>query len=93
MHSIPVLSLLLFHRYMSIRAWVFESYLRLLQYLGRAPKDLEKITSTLKTLQDLDAMDGNQYLTAKREQRKKEERRTLKKLFYGLLPEVATDAK
>ena len=33
-----------------------ESYLQILQYLGRAPKDMDKLTSKLKTLHELDAI-------------------------------------
>lgn len=43
-------------RAMSFRAWTVETYLRLLQYLGRAPKDMDKFTSKMKTLQELDAL-------------------------------------
>ena len=41
---------------MSLRAWMVESYLQILQYLGRAPKDMDKLTSKLKTLHELDAI-------------------------------------
>ena len=41
---------------MSFRAWIVESYLEILQYLGRAPKDMDKFTSKLKTLHELDAI-------------------------------------
>ena len=41
---------------MSFRAWMVESYLQILQYLGRAPKDMDKLTSKLKTLHELDAI-------------------------------------
>ncbi|XP_078367254.1 putative aarF domain-containing protein kinase 5 isoform X1 [Oculina patagonica] len=43
-------------RAMSFRAWMVETYIKVLQYLGRAPKDMNKLTSKLKTLHDLDAM-------------------------------------
>lgn len=43
-------------RAMSFRAWMVESYLQILQYLGRAPKDMDKLTSKLKTLHELDAI-------------------------------------
>ena len=33
-----------------------ESYLQILQYLGRAPKDMDELTSKLKTLHELDAI-------------------------------------
>ena len=37
-----------------------ESYLQILQYLGRAPKDMDKLTSKLKTLHELDAIAAEQ---------------------------------
>ena len=43
-------------RAMSFKAWMVESYLQILQYLGRAPKDMDKLTSKLKTLHELDAI-------------------------------------
>ena len=43
-------------RAMSFRAWMVESYLQILQYPGRAPKDMDKLTSKLKTLHELDAI-------------------------------------
>ena len=39
---------------MSFRAWMVETYIRVLQYLGRAPKDLDNLTSKLKTLNELE---------------------------------------
>lgn len=33
-----------------------ETYIRVLQYLGRAPKDMDKLTSKLQTLEKLDAI-------------------------------------
>ena len=47
-------------RAMSFRAWMVESYLQILQYLGRAPKDMDKLTSKLKTLHELDAIAAEQ---------------------------------
>ena len=41
---------------MSFRAWMVESYLQILQYLGCAPNDMDKLTSKLKTLHELDAI-------------------------------------
>ena len=41
---------------MSFRAWMVESYLQILQYRWRAPKDMDKLTSKLKTLHELDAI-------------------------------------
>lgn len=41
-------------RIMSFRAWMVETYIRVLQYLGRAPKDLDNLTSKLKTLNELE---------------------------------------
>jgi len=43
-------------RAMSFRAWMMETYIRVLQYLGRAPKDMDKLTSKLKTLHELDTI-------------------------------------
>ena len=40
----------IFHEAMSFRAWMVETYQQILQYLGRVPKDMEKLTSKLKTL-------------------------------------------
>ena len=76
---------------MSLRAWMFEGYLCLLQYLGRAPKDLERITSKMKTLEDLDSMDSGQYLASKREVRRKTDKHqwTLRSKLEGVLPETA----
>ncbi|XP_074615968.1 putative aarF domain-containing protein kinase 5 isoform X1 [Acropora palmata] len=42
-------------RALSFRAWMVETYIRVLQYLGRAPEGVDKFTSKLKTLHDLDA--------------------------------------
>lgn len=42
-------------RALSFRAWIVETYIRVLQYLGRAPEGMDKLTSKLKTLHDLDA--------------------------------------
>ena len=33
-----------------------ETYLQIPRYLGRAPKDVDKLTSKLKTLHELDAI-------------------------------------
>lgn len=41
---------------MSFRAWMVETYIRVLQYLGRVPKDMDKFTSKLKTLEELDTI-------------------------------------
>ena len=35
---------------MSFRAWIVETYLQILQYLRRAPKDMDKLTLKLKNL-------------------------------------------
>ncbi|KAJ7382323.1 putative aarF domain-containing protein kinase 5 [Desmophyllum pertusum] len=43
-------------RAMSFRAWMVETYIRFLQYVGRAPKDMDKLTSKLKTLHELDSI-------------------------------------
>jgi len=43
-------------RAMSFRVWMVETYIRVLQYLGRVPKDMEKFTSKLKTLEELDTI-------------------------------------
>jgi len=43
-------------RAMSFRAWMVETYIRVLQYLGRVPKDMDKFTSKLKTLEELDTI-------------------------------------
>ena len=45
-----------FDRAMSFRAWMVETYIRFLQYVGRAPKDMDKLTSKLKTLHELDSI-------------------------------------
>ena len=76
---------------MSFRAWAFESYLRLLQYLGMAPKDLEKITSKLKTLEDLDSMESSQYPTPKHKAQERTDYQpwTLKRNLNEFLPEAA----
>ncbi|XP_068713692.1 uncharacterized aarF domain-containing protein kinase 5-like [Montipora foliosa] len=42
-------------RALSVRAWIVETYIRVLQYLGRAPEGMDEFTSKLKTLHDLDA--------------------------------------
>jgi len=43
-------------RYLSLRAWIVETYIHLLQYLGRAPEGMtEKLSSKLHTLQHMDA--------------------------------------
>ena len=47
-------------RAMSFRAWMMESYLQILQYRWRAPKDMDKLTSKLKTLHELDAIVAQQ---------------------------------
>ena len=43
-------------RAMSLRAWMVESYLQILQYPGCTPNDIDKLTSKLKTLHELDAI-------------------------------------
>lgn len=47
-------------RAMSFRAWMVETYIWVLQYLGRAPKDMNKLTSKLKTLHEMDAIKAQQ---------------------------------
>ena len=46
-------------RSLSLKAWLVERYLKLLQYWGRAPKEMEEFTSKLKTLHDLDRLVDN----------------------------------
>ena len=47
---------LAFTRDMNFRAWMVETYLQIPRYLGRAPKDVDKLTSNFKTLHELDAI-------------------------------------
>ena len=47
----PVINKFLFvTRAMSLRAWMVESYLQILQYPWRAPKDMDELTFKLKNL-------------------------------------------
>ena len=39
---------------------MLETYIRILQYLGRAPKDMDKLTSKMKTLHELDTVKAQQ---------------------------------
>ena len=41
---------------MNFRAWKVETYLQIPRYMGRAPNDVDKLTSKFKTLHELDAI-------------------------------------